>query len=136
VLLFDVGEFPAVGEDLTLTRTGIEISSRFPVVVHTDSELFLARANSFFDIVDNLDVVALVDLVVGILVDLQRQETEVEEIRLVDAGETLCEDTFDTEIHRAECGMFTRGTLTVVLAGDEETAVAVECALGECIVNP
>jgi len=84
VLGLDVGELAAVGEDFPLACGGVEVSRRLPLVVDADGEFLLPRADGLFDIVDDFDVVALLDLLVGFRVDLQGQQTEVEQVRLVD----------------------------------------------------
>src|SRR6056297_1946571 len=120
VLHLRVRELPAGGENLAFTSGGVELGGRFPVAVDGDGELLLTGLDGVGHVVDDLDVVALLDLLVGFFVDFERDDAEVEQVRLVDTGEALCADGLDTQIHRTEGRVFARGALAVVLAGDED----------------
>src|SRR6056297_3857946 len=116
-LLFGPGELAAGCEDCALAFGGVERRRVLVLAVDADGELFLTGGDGVVDVVDDFDVVALLDVLVGVLVDRQRDDPEVEEVRTVDASEALCEDALDTEVHRAHGSVLTRGALPVVLAG-------------------
>src|SRR6056297_714770 len=93
-------ELAAGGEDVALAPGGVEFGGELPVAVDAAGELLVAVADASTDVVGNDDVVALLDLGIRFLVDRQRDDPEVEQVRTVNPREALGEDGFDAEIHR------------------------------------
>lgn len=58
-------------------------------------------------------------LVVVLGRELECQDTEVREVLPVDTGQRLGDDDAQTQVARGDHGMFTRGSLTVVLTADD-----------------
>jgi hypothetical protein len=66
-------------------------------------------------------------IVIGGVVEFQRQDAEVGEVLPVDAGIGLGEDGAQAEIPQGDRGVFTGGALAPVLAGDDQvTSVVAE----------
>src|SRR5437667_10293198 len=119
----DLRQLSAGYEVTTLAGADLDAHRKLaPLGPVAHGELMCALQNALADLWD-LQLVIPVDAgVVGGIRDDQRDDAQVDEIGMVDAGERLRQHCPHPQVHRREGGMLARRPLPVVVPADDESA--------------
>src|SRR4051812_9430737 len=125
-------EQPAAQEDLALLRGEVVRERQFVArVLYADRDLVAARLELLAHLGQRPALADLGAVVVGGVLERQREDALRDEVAPVDAREGLREDGTDAEVQRRDRGMLARGALAVVLATDDEACAPLLHPLAE-----